>query len=147
MTREEKMGTTKDQALIVHTIRNHRKKEDHHHNKREDHNHKRQKKLRRDPSNIRCYTCDENARYCRDYPKNIGSFNKKSNKKRHHAHTAKDDEPKIKRFKEETNYSRDEEYVLIAALTGIISHGSNDWLVDSGASKHDGIQKIIRQSV
>ena len=26
--------------------------------------------------------------------------------------------------------------MLISALTDTISHGSNDWLVDSGASKH-----------
>ena len=26
--------------------------------------------------------------------------------------------------------------VLISALTGTVSHGSNDWLIDSGASKH-----------
>ena len=32
--------------------------------------------------------------------------------------------------------SSDEGYVLIAALTGTITHGSNDWLVDSGAFKH-----------
>ena len=30
----------------------------------------------------------------------------------------------------------DEEYVLISALKGTISHGSNDWIIDSGASKH-----------
>ena len=30
----------------------------------------------------------------------------------------------------------DEEYVLISALTGTVSHGSNDWFIDSGASKH-----------
>ena len=32
--------------------------------------------------------------------------------------------------------SSDEEYVLISALTGTITHGSNDWLIESGASKH-----------
>ena len=26
--------------------------------------------------------------------------------------------------------------MLISTLTGTISHGSNNWLVDSGASKH-----------
>ena len=26
--------------------------------------------------------------------------------------------------------------MLIFAITGTISHGSNDWLIDSGASKH-----------
>ena len=30
----------------------------------------------------------------------------------------------------------DEEYVLISALMGNITHGSNDWLIDSGAFKH-----------
>ena len=32
--------------------------------------------------------------------------------------------------------SSDEEYVLISSLMGNITHGSNDWLIDSGASKH-----------
>ena len=26
--------------------------------------------------------------------------------------------------------------MLISTLTGTISHGSNDWIIDSGASKH-----------
>ena len=29
-----------------------------------------------------------------------------------------------------------EEYVLISSLTGEITHGSDTWLIDSGASKH-----------
>ena len=32
--------------------------------------------------------------------------------------------------------SSEDEYVLISALTGNITHGSDDWLIDSGASKH-----------
>ena len=32
--------------------------------------------------------------------------------------------------------SLDEEYVLISTLTVTVPHGSNDWLIDSGASKH-----------
>ena len=61
----------------------------------------------------------------------------KNNKRRHHAHTAKDDEPPKKRVKEESeDSSSDEEYVLISALIETITHGSNDWLIDSGASKH-----------
>ena len=27
-------------------------------------------------------------------------------------------------------------FILISALTGNITHGSDDWLIDSGASKH-----------
>ena len=34
ITREDKMGATKDQSLIVHTRRNHKKKEDHHHKRK-----------------------------------------------------------------------------------------------------------------
>ena len=52
----------------------------------------------------------------------------------HHAHIVEDDEPIKKRMRDD--YSSDEEYVLISSLIGIITHGSNDWLVDSGASNH-----------
>ena len=86
---------------------------------------------------IRCYTCDEKRHYSRCFPRNKDSSNRKSNKKIHHAHTVEDDEPTTKRFKEERiDSSSDEEYVIISALTSTISHGSNDWIVDNGASKH-----------
>ena len=55
-------------------------------------------------------------------------------KKRHHAHTTEYDEPKKKFIREKDGSN--EEYVLILAFTSTISHGINDWLVDSGASKH-----------
>ena len=57
----------------------------------------------------------------------------------HHAHTTEDYEPPKKRTRGDNEVSSlsDEEYVMISCLTGTISHGSNDWLVDSsGASKH-----------
>ena len=45
----------------------------------------------------------------------------------------KDDEPSTKRIRQESDdSSSDEEYVLISALTGTISHGINDCLIDSG---------------
>ena len=51
MIREEKMGATCDQALIVYTINkfNKKKKENFHHNKKKD---KKPKKAKRDLSNV-----------------------------------------------------------------------------------------------
>ena len=39
-------------------------------------------------------------------------------------------------FKRERNNDSDDEYVLISSLIGIVTHGNDTWLVDSGASKH-----------
>ena len=73
-----------------------------------------------------------------DCPKNkSSSHKKKGNKRRHHAHVAEDDEPSTKRIKQESDdSSSDEEYVLISAIMGTITHGSNGRLIDSGASKY-----------
>ena len=126
MTREEKMGETEDKALTVHTrkkFKKKEKKENFHYNNNKD---KKPKKTKRDTSNVQCYTCDEKGYFARDYP---------IREKRHHSHIVKDDEPTNKIFKQEKN-DLDEEYVLISTLVGIITHRSNDWLMDSGASKH-----------
>ena len=116
------------QALTVHTKKTGR---DHHHSKGK-HSHSRI-----DLYIIRCYTCDEKGHISRYCPKNKGgSHKKKGNKKKHHAHTAEDDEPPKNRAKQESDYSSsDEEYVLISALMGTVTHVSKDWLIDSGASK------------
>ena len=39
-------------------------------------------------------------------------------------------------FKRERNNDSDDEYVLISAIIGTVTHGNDTWLVDSGASKH-----------
>ena len=67
----------------------------------------------------------------------LGQSLAKGNKRIHHAHAAEDDEPSTKRtIQDSDDSSSDEEYVLISALTGTITNGSNDWIIDSGASKH-----------
>ena len=117
------MGAIEDQALTFHTRKNYKKKEkkeNFHHNKKKEN---KQKKKKIDTSNVRCYTCDENGHFARDCP---------TRKTRHHAHVAEDDEPTNKIFKQEKRHS-DEEYELISTLTSTISHGINDWIMDSGA--------------
>ena len=87
--------------------------------------------------------------FARNCPMNKnGSKKKKNSKRRHHAHTAEDDDPPRKRVKQESEYSSSEdEYVLISALTGNITHSSDDWLIDSGFQTYDEIQGIFCKTV
>ena len=62
-----------------------------------------------------------------------GSKKKKNSKRRHHAHTVEDYDPPKKKVKQESEDSTsDEEYVLISALMGTVTHGSKDWLIEVG---------------
>jgi hypothetical protein len=122
--REEKMAD-EDQALAAHTRKGKNKKE-----------HSLPKKFKmgqRDNSKIRCYCCQELGHFVRDCPLIMEIKNKKGSK-RHQAHTVEDDEPPKKVAKQDE--SSDEDYVLISALTGTVTHGSDTWLIDNGASKH-----------
>jgi hypothetical protein len=72
----------------------------------------------------------------------------KKGSKRHQSHTAEDDEPPKKVAKQDE--SSDEDCVLISPLTGTVTHGSDTWLIDSGASKHmtgyeDSLSKLIHK--
>jgi hypothetical protein len=58
---------------------------------------------------------------------------RKGKYKRHHTHAIEDDEPDQKRDKGDES---SEECVLISSLTRTVTHGSDTWLIDSGASKN-----------
>ena len=90
---------------------------------------------RNDLNTIRCYTCDEKGHISKFHPNKIKL--RKNNKRIHHTHAAENDEPSTKRIRQESDDSSSEdEYALISTLTRTVSHGSNDWIIDSGASKH-----------
>ena len=59
-------------------------------------------------------------------------MNKERNK-RHHANVVEHEGPSQKK---ERNENSDNEYSLISALTGMVTHDNDTWLVDSGAFKH-----------
>ena len=99
--REEKMGS-EDQDLTVHSKKGRR--ENHHHQVK--HSHQKNNIVRRDPSKLRCYTCDEIWHFARNCPMNKnGSKKMKNSKRRHHDHTAEDDDPPRKKLKQESDDS------------------------------------------
>ena len=119
------MGS-EDQALTIHSKKNIR-----------DYHHSKGKHLHSRKTQLRCFTCDEIGHYAKNCPRNKRNSHKKKDKRKHHAHTSEDDDRPRKRVKQESeDSSSDEKYNLISALTETIAHGSNDWLIDSGASKH-----------
>ena len=103
-----------DKSLTVHSKKGRR--ENHH--RQGKHSHQKNNFLRRDPSRLRCYTCDEIGHFAKNCPKNKNGLKKKKNsKRRHHAHTVEDDDPPRKRVKQESEDSSSEyDYVLISAL-------------------------------
>ena len=112
------MGS-EDQALTIHS----KKTRISSHHPRGKHSHQRYFN-RKYLSNLRCYTCGERGHFAKYYPRNkVNSHNKKGNKRIHHAHATEDDEPSKKKTKNESeDSSSDDEYVLISALTGNITH-------------------------
>ena len=87
--REENMGI-EDQSLTVHSKKN--KRNNYHSKGKSSHS-------RKDLSTIRCYTCDEKGHISKFFP-NKRNLRKKGNKRRHHSHAARDDEPSTKRIKQ-----------------------------------------------
>jgi hypothetical protein len=46
------------------------------------------------------------------------------------------EENDLVRSKDPEEENDNEPYILISSLTGTVTHGSDTWLIDSGASKH-----------
>ena len=63
----------------------------------------------------------------------VQELKKNEGNKRHHANVAEEEGPSQKK---ERNDNSDNEYSLILALTGTVTHGNDTCLVDIGASKH-----------
>jgi hypothetical protein len=89
-------------------------------------------KFQKDYPNYRCYLCHKMGHIAINCPNSKDQV-RKGKYKRHHAHNVEDDEPDQKRIKEDDS---SEEHVFISTLIGTITHGSDTWLIDSGASKH-----------
>jgi hypothetical protein len=122
--REEKM-TDDYQALASHTMKEKSKKT--------PSSPKKFQKGQRNNPNIICFCCQKMGHIARKCSL-IQRPREKKGDKRNHVHTTENYETPKKVAKEDE--SSDEEYVLISALTGTFTHGSDIWLVDSGASKH-----------
>jgi len=135
--REEKMETNEDQDLAAYTKKGKGKKEPQSPKRPPRSNRSQMRK--RYFSQIRCFSCQKLGHIQRFCP-HAKEQGKKGKFKKHHAHAAKDDELVQRRQEEDS----EEEYTLISALTGTITHGSDTWLIDSGASKHmTGNKEVI----
>ena len=77
--------------------------------------------MKKDPSKIRFYTCDERGHFAINCPMNKnGSKKKKNSKRRHHSHTAEDDDPPRKRVKQESEDSSSD----LRICSDLHSHGN-----------------------
>ena len=130
VAREEKLGEEENKALVAHARKGKSKTKNR--PPRKFKKSQKSQRTQRDYSNFKCYSCQKMGHIVRNCAF-IKDQIKKGKNKRHHAHVAEDDEPVRKKERKDDS---DEEYVLISALTRIVTHGSDTWLVDSGASKH-----------
>ena len=101
---------------------------------------KKGQRKERDFSSYQCYHCDKMGHIARRCPARREEYKRKN--KRHHAHAVEDEEPPTKMIKEQI-----EDYVLISALSGSISHGEDTLFIDSGASKYVTGQRDILSSL
>jgi hypothetical protein len=139
--REEKLGDHENQALAAHTRKGKKRKEDHLHRKIQ-----KTQKTQKDYSSYKCFSCEKMVHFARNCP-HIKDQIRKGKYKRHRVHAIEDDENVQKKSKEDDS---SEEYVLISSFTGTFTHGSNTWLLDSGASKHmtsckDSLSNLVQK--
>ena len=129
------MGNEEIQALAAHARKGKNKVEDR--PPRKFQKSQKYQKKQRDYSSVRCYSCQKVGHIARNCPL-IREQIKKGRNKRHHANAIENEEHVQKK---ERNDNSDDEYVLISALIGTVTHGNDTWLVDGGASKHDWLQR------
>jgi hypothetical protein len=135
--REEKSGNDENQALEAHTRKGNIKKEDNPHR-----NFQKTQKIQKDYSSYKCYILQKMGHIVRNCPHTKDHI-RKGKYKTHHSHATEDDEPIQKKEKEDDS---SEEYVLISSLTGIVTHGSDTWIIDSGASNKMSGYKVLFQN-
>ena len=122
-----KLNENEDQSLTAHAKGKHKRKS-------YDHTHKTQgfKTPKKDFSNFDCFTCHKMGHNAINYPMKVERVIKM---RRFQAHDAEDSDQEVEE-EEKKDEESNEEYVLISALTRLVSLGNDTWLVDNGASKH-----------
>ena len=116
---EEKLGNEENQALIVHVRKGKNKVEDHPPKKFQ----KYQKKKQMNNSTIRCFNYQKVGHIARNCPLVTNQIKNERNK-RNHANATEDREPSQKK---ERNNNSDDEYSLISALIGTVTHEDKDF--------------------
>jgi hypothetical protein len=144
-TREDKLGDEENQALAAHARKGKRIKEVHSHKK--PHGLQNTQTFKKDFSNYRCYIFQKMGHIAINF-RNSKDQVRKGKYKRHHAHVVEDHELDQERAKEDDS---SKEYVLISSFIGTIIHGSDTWIIDSGASKHmigykDSLSELVQNS-
>ena len=92
---------------------------------------KRGNNFKKDYSSYECYTCHKLGHISKHCPLRKNKF--KKNRIKFHAHATEENDLDEERIRDNENI--DEEYVLVSTFTRSISHGSDTWPIDSGASK------------
>ena len=109
---------------------------------------RRKSRPKREFESFECFTCHKMGHIAINFPLKEKQLKKRN--KKFHAHVVKYDDL----VEENNNEDEDstEEYVLILSLTRSISHGSDTWLIDNGASRHmigykDSLNCLVKKRI